>query len=326
MDFRDNQFVVERIVALQVVLQQKEKTSTISVNSTTALLRLLKRGNSDQRKHVRIIKQLLDKKLFAEEGPNASTQFNQQYELCLKINPMLTENMLLFLKPLSFYSSSQNGNRVMTIPDPVQSVRNLSNNISNFQTVVNQTQNRNFDIQQIFSIQSQQSNEGNSQDRSNFQAFGWKNPQTYSKEASDLQTIDQELIHQKLQKQQHEPISDSEKKRKPPLSTIDWIPAEMEQKLIHDLIYILGGVNGHHIKYDPRTEAYVIDPTLSLHPTVRDIVLYICELGWLYQRINQYREMILQSSTNTKGLVVQAFAYAINVSHYHIIHYDILTF
>lgn len=318
MDYRDNQYVVERVIALQALLKP-DKGASVTSNSTSALLRLLKKSNADSHRHVRIIKQLLDKKLFAEEGPNSSTQFTAQYEICLRTNPSLTESFLLLLKPLSFskHSKVQPNSSAVNLTNPLQAVGSLSSNvptldISNFRNIVQQTQNPNHEIQKLLSHRNHAENENplraNNRD---YHPLDWrKNKENEAKESKNLQQIDLELLNQKGQKPQNKP---NQSGRPSSSHAVDWIPPEVEHRLILDLIYVLGGVNGSHIKYDLRSESYVIDPTLSLHPTICDIILSVCELGWLYLRVHHYREVILQSNLAAKGLVIQAFAYALNV-------------
>ncbi len=319
MDYRDNQYVVERVIALQALL--KPDKGSVTANTTSALLRLLKKSNTDSHRHVRIIKQLLDKKLFAEEGPNSSTQFTAQYEICLRANPSLTESFLLLLKPLSFskHSKVQTNSSAVNLTNPLQAVGSLSSNIptldiSNFRNIVQQTQNPNHEIQKLLSHRNQAENEDPSRaDNRDYHPLDWrKNKENEAKQTKNLHQIDLELLNQKGQKLQNK--SNQSGGRPSSSHPVDWIPPEVEYRLILDLIYVLGGVNGSHIKYDLRSESYVIDPTLSLHPTIRDIILSVCELGWLYLRVHHYREVILQSNLASKGLVIQAFAYALNVS------------
>lgn len=89
-----------------------------------------------------------------------------------------------------------------------------------------------------------------------------------------------------------------------------WVDPETEQKLITDLLFVFQGIAGTHIKYDCRTESYVLDPSLALIPPVRDIVLLLCELGWLYSRVAQYLKKVFQQSSKV-GLVEQAFGFAL---------------
>ena len=76
------------------------------------------------------------------------------------------------------------------------------------------------------------------------------------------------------------------------------------------------GINGKHIKYDHRAESYAIDPALGLNVTVRDTVLCICELGWLYMKVNDYLKKVFGGaiSTSFTGLVVQSFGFALQVT------------
>ena len=73
------------------------------------------------------------------------------------------------------------------------------------------------------------------------------------------------------------------------------------------------GISGKHIKFDTRSESYLLDPSLKLNSTVRDTVLCICELGWLYNRVANYLRTTFAVSTDSNGVVVQAFGFALQV-------------
>lgn len=93
-----------------------------------------------------------------------------------------------------------------------------------------------------------------------------------------------------------------------------WVEPATERKLLRDLLFVLQGIAGKHIKFDSRSENYVIDPSLQLNRTVQDAVLCICELGWLYGRVSAYLKSALSPTATTKGLVVQAFGFALQVT------------
>jgi len=105
---------------------------------------------------------------------------------------------------------------------------------------------------------------------------------------------------------------------------------------MRDLLYIFQGIAGKHIKYDRKTEYYIVDPSLGLKQPAKDVILSLCEIGWLYNKIETFLNHLLQPNieesvnimnhkrnTNTnnhsntvsgdlfRGLVPQAFAYAI---------------
>lgn len=75
------------------------------------------------------------------------------------------------------------------------------------------------------------------------------------------------------------------------------------------------GVSGKHIRYDSRSESYIIDPALQLNSTVRDTALCLCELGWLYNRVMDYVNKVSAAgvAVEHRGLVIQAFSFALQV-------------
>lgn len=64
-----------------------------------------------------------------------------------------------------------------------------------------------------------------------------------------------------------------------------WIPRSTELLLIRELLLVFQGINGSHIKLDDKTQSYVLHPALALPPPVRDVVLCLCEVGWLYIKV-----------------------------------------
>lgn len=84
----------------------------------------------------------------------------------------------------------------------------------------------------------------------------------------------------------------------------------------------LQGVAGKHIKYDSRSESFVVDPALRLNATVRDTALCLCELGWLYNRVLDYVNRVAAVNASggeaegtpgaaSRGLVTQALGFAV---------------
>lgn len=91
---------------------------------------------------------------------------------------------------------------------------------------------------------------------------------------------------------------------------IGWISPDAENKLLRDLLYIFQGIGGKYIKFDPRSECYLIDPALRVRPQVRDTTLCLCELGYLYNKVAIYIQRA-EGIDSSKGLVVQAFGFAL---------------
>ncbi|KAJ1441455.1 Spc98 family-domain-containing protein, partial [Ochromonadaceae sp. CCMP2298] len=104
-----------------------------------------------------------------------------------------------------------------------------------------------------------------------------------------------------------------------------WLDPTTEHLLLTDLLYIFQGIGGRYIRYDGRTESYLIDPTLKVNSTARDLVLSLCELGWLYGRVSGYLRGVLEeggggagagagagAGTGTvSGVVAQALAFSL---------------
>ena len=95
-----------------------------------------------------------------------------------------------------------------------------------------------------------------------------------------------------------------------PAGSEDWVSPETEALLLQDLLFVFQGIAGRFVKYEPRSEQYLVDPALALRDPVRDTVLCLCELGWLYSKVAAY---IQKAEKETKGLVVQAFGYALQL-------------
>jgi hypothetical protein len=242
-----------------------------------------------------------------KEGPILITHFDKQYGICQSLSSSLVDPFVMFLQPLSCPSPSRT-----IFPSAIQSNLYLAKNVkkmdSNPSSLLSQANSQKEDINNYNKKQSDSLNI----------------LQINKESIQELKQIDLDLMNSRAQRQdQMKANQNMENKEKP---NNNWISPELERKLIVDIIYILGGVNGSHIRLDLRSESFVIDPSLHLHPTTRDIVLCICELGWLYNKVSQYREQILgsvsgsgsgsSSGPSPKGLVVQAFAFALNVSDF----------
>lgn len=96
-------------------------------------------------------------------------------------------------------------------------------------------------------------------------------------------------------------------------SGLFWISRDIEIKILIDLLFIFQGINGKYIKYDPRSESYALDPTMkaNIPQPVREIILCLCEVGWLFEKISKYT--IKVESSEAIGLISQAFAFSLQV-------------
>jgi hypothetical protein len=300
--------VLERVQALYGLITGNPAPDS-ELDSLVKHLTVGKQANSTFRRATLL--KIQNKLKGMKEGPILLTHFNKQYDICQsKSYQFLVDPFMMFLQPLSCPSPS-----TTIFPNAIQSNQNLAKNVkkmdSNPSSLLTQTNSQKEEISNYNKKQSDSLNI----------------LQINKESTKELKQIDLDLMNSRAQKQDqmraNQNNQNMENKEKP---NNNWISPELERKLIVDIIYILGGVNGSHIRLDLRSESFVIDPSLHLHPTTRDIVLCICELGWLYNKVSQYREQILgsvsgsgsgsSSGPSPKGLVVQAFAFALNVSDF----------
>ena len=87
-----------------------------------------------------------------------------------------------------------------------------------------------------------------------------------------------------------------------------WVEPYVEDLLLRDLLFVFQGIPGQHIKFDNRSEQYVIDPALHVSAPAADVVYCLCELGWLYGRVHAYLARVERES---RGVVVQSFCFAL---------------
>lgn len=94
-----------------------------------------------------------------------------------------------------------------------------------------------------------------------------------------------------------------------------------EISIVRDLLYILQGVDGANISYSILDDAYNISANLMVNISIRERIFQICELGWLFKRVNEYIHRNKDSVkfkpefNNEKsygGLVLQSFCFALS--------------
>lgn len=93
-----------------------------------------------------------------------------------------------------------------------------------------------------------------------------------------------------------------------------------ESTLLRDLIFILQGIDGQYIKFDPAINEYAIDQKVSISQPTRDLVYRVTELGWLYKNVQSFLKA--RFNNPQAGLVGQAFCYALQrelVDYYKLI-------
>ncbi|ORZ32234.1 Spc98 family-domain-containing protein [Catenaria anguillulae PL171] len=101
-----------------------------------------------------------------------------------------------------------------------------------------------------------------------------------------------------------------------------------ELVIIKDLLFVLQGIDGRLMKWDPNLSEFVLDPNVGIPRPTRDLIRRIGELGYLYKSIADYLTTTRLATGGTSqptapggstiGLVEQSFASALSteIAHY----------
>lgn len=86
-----------------------------------------------------------------------------------------------------------------------------------------------------------------------------------------------------------------------------------EPLIVRDILYICQGIDGTYIKSKRNVvdgaETFSISTEAGVSPVTKKLVLQLCELGWLFQKVQVFVE---SRSVHEGGSVRQAFCYAVN--------------
>eukprot|EP01039_Chlorochromonas_danica_P001201 gene1202-1311_t len=272
-----------------------EEEAILSFAEIEKYLRLLRPARSSAGDHgnaarLRLRQKILNHPSTGSEGPILLSRFDGSCENLRRLNWRLVAPFLTFLMPISFYEKTR-----PVFQNLVQAERELSQSIPSLE--VKEPVKK-----KIFQSSSVCGGPVPPPPTTTSSAP----PATATATAFGLPLAKKEISIPPEKKLEESPA--------PPVLSVNdlWISVEVERKLLLDIVYVLQGVTGKHIKYDSRTESYVVDPMLQLPLPARDIVLCICELGWLYNKVSAYLKTVFQGGgPDSKGLIVQAFGFAL---------------
>eukprot|EP00051_Salpingoeca_urceolata_P028327 m.486294 g.486294 ORF g.486294 m.486294 type:complete len:857 (+) comp24292_c0_seq1:160-2730(+) len=80
--------------------------------------------------------------------------------------------------------------------------------------------------------------------------------------------------------------------------------------IVRDLVYVLQGIDGRLVRFDPAADAYLVDRQAGVPQPTRDLVSKIAELGWLFKQVQMYVATHAPEDAGF-GLVAQAFCGAL---------------
>lgn len=82
-----------------------------------------------------------------------------------------------------------------------------------------------------------------------------------------------------------------------------------ESDLLRDLIFIFQGIDGQYIKYNQELNDYAFISDISVSKPMKDMVLKLADLGWLYIRIRNFIQLNIDNPNI--GLVGQSLCAAL---------------
>lgn len=291
MSYHKQDYVVHRVRELAVLIRQLDRQDealtvedealasidqhypvVIQPTELDKLLRMLRPASSHMQEYSNAVKLrcrqlILNHVQVSSEGPLLLSRFDKQCEALKKINPSLLVSFLSFLKPLSFYERIKRVAVLSHQNNVIEVVEGLQTEKPSLSLTTKNSLNKGLDDADLTAPTK---------------------PTTRS--VANTQAQGATAINVSLEQ-----------------LSLHWVTPEVEKKLLIDLVYVLQGVTGKYIRYDNRTESYIIDPSLHLNTTVRDVVMCICELGWLYRRVDAF----LTKTSQSQGLIVQAFGFAL---------------
>jgi gamma-tubulin complex component 3 len=87
------------------------------------------------------------------------------------------------------------------------------------------------------------------------------------------------------------------------------INRETELELLRDVLYVFQGIDGRYIRFSTETQSYAFSDIMRLPIALQDMILQMCELGWLFQRVQEYIRR--SEAVELVGMVAQAFGFAL---------------
>ena len=83
-----------------------------------------------------------------------------------------------------------------------------------------------------------------------------------------------------------------------------------EDSIVRDLLFVFQGIQGQHISYSLLEDAFVLSPAIAISPSTRKIICELCELGWLFKRVNDWLTRTIETSIHCNQ-VTQSLCFAV---------------
>lgn len=81
-----------------------------------------------------------------------------------------------------------------------------------------------------------------------------------------------------------------------------------EGALVRDVLYACQGIDGRYVKFDRELDGFAVDEAFKVPRATRMLVRRLCEVGWLYRRVQEHiTDSLEQGPMEAIGTVGQAF-------------------
>ena len=81
---------------------------------------------------------------------------------------------------------------------------------------------------------------------------------------------------------------------------------------MRELLFVFQGIDGTLLKYQLLEDAYVLAPHITVSPSALKLIQELCELGWLFKKVNDWVMRNGGSSVNSSvNQVTQSLCFAI---------------
>ena len=71
-----------------------------------------------------------------------------------------------------------------------------------------------------------------------------------------------------------------------------------ESDIVRDLLYVFQGIEGKLIQYSHSEDAFVLSHSTMVSPSTRKIINELCELGWLFRKVNDWLKHNVETSAS----------------------------
>ncbi|CAI2385190.1 unnamed protein product [Moneuplotes crassus] len=90
-----------------------------------------------------------------------------------------------------------------------------------------------------------------------------------------------------------------------------------EEALCKDLLYVFQGIDGQNISFSILEDSFVLAPNVNVSESTRKLVTEMCELGWLYKKVNDFMNRNIDSTYCDQVTQSLCFAFQAELTEFY---------